>query len=34
MWDPNTEKEFESSYLFKAKVKAKLLDFENEVTFF
>ena len=30
----NTEKEFESSSLLKSKVKAKLLDFENEVTFF
>ena len=30
----NTEKELESSFLFKSKVKTKLLDFENEVTFF
>ena len=30
----NTEKELESSSLFKSKVKSKLLDFENEVTFF
>ena len=30
----NTEKELESSSLFKSKVKTKLLDFENEVTFF
>ena len=30
----NTEKELESSSLFKSKVKTKPLDFENEVTFF
>ena len=30
----NTTKELESSSLFKSKVKAKLLDFENEMTFF
>ena len=30
----NTEKELELSSLFKSKVKTKLLDFENEVTFF
>ena len=30
----NTEKEFESSSLFKSKIKVKLLDFENGVTFF
>ena len=30
----NTEKELESSSLFKPNVKTKLLDFENEVTFF
>ena len=29
----NTKKELESSSLFKAKVKTKLLDFENKVTF-
>ena len=37
IWDnfvANTEKERESSSLFKSKIKAKLLDFENEVTFF
>ena len=30
----NTEKELQSSSLFKTKVKTKLIDFENEVTFF
>ena len=30
----NTEKELESSSLFKLKVKTKPLDFENELTFF
>ena len=30
----NTEKELESSSLFKSKVKTKLLDFKNELTFF
>ena len=30
----NTEKELESSTLLKLKLKTKLLDFENEVTFF
>ena len=30
----NTEEELESSSLFKSKVKTKLLEFENEVTFF
>ena len=30
----NTEKVLESSSLFKLKVKTKLLDFENELTFF
>ena len=30
----NTEKELESSSLFESKVKTKLLDFENELTFF
>ena len=30
----NTEKVLESSSLFKSKVKTKLLDFENELTFF
>ena len=31
---PNTEKELEPRSLFKSKVKTKLLDFENEETFF
>ena len=30
----DTEKELESRSLFKSKVKTKLLDFKNEVTFF
>ena len=30
----NTEKEPESSSLFKSKIKTKLIDFENKVTFF
>ena len=30
----NTEKELDSSSLFKSRVKSKLLDFENEMTFF
>ena len=30
----NAEKELQSSSLFKSKLKTKLLDFENEVTFF
>ena len=30
----NTEKELESSSLFKSKIKTKLLDFESELTFF
>ena len=30
----NTEKELESSFLFKSKVKTEVLDFENEITFF
>ena len=30
----NIEKELESSSLFKSKVKTKLLDFKNELTFF
>ena len=30
----NTEKELESSSIFKWKIKTKLFDFENEVTFF
>ena len=30
----NTEKELESSSLFKAKVKSRLLDFEKEIAFF
>ena len=37
MWNnfvANTEKELQSSSLFKSKVKTKLLDFENELIFF
>ena len=37
MWSnfvANTERELESSSLFKSKVKTKLLDFKNELTFF
>ena len=30
----NTEKELESSSLFKSKIKTKLFEFQNEVTFF
>lgn len=30
----DAEKELDSSYLFNAKVKTKLLDFENEISFF
>ena len=30
----STEKEIQSSSFFKTKIKSKLLDFENEVTFF
>ena len=30
----NTEEELESSSFFKSKIKTKLLEFQNEVTFF
>ena len=30
----STEKEIQSSYLLKTKVKSKLVNFENEITFF